>query len=105
MVNGESVQDIRDGIALSDLLFGESSGGKAVLRAFESQLADLIDAMLLAGSVDEVVAKQNQAVGILQALMKMGGNIEKIRAKAAMNAAKRSTRTALNLHETMGIGD
>ena len=99
--NGESVEDLRDGISLSDLLFGESAGGKAVLRAFESQMADLIDAMLMADSAEELTAKQNQAVGILHALTKMGGNIDMIRMKAAAQASKRSVRTALNLHETM----
>ena len=97
----EHVQELRDGIALSDLLFGEHAGGQAIVRAFESQIVELLDKMLQAESVDELAATQNQAVGILRGLEKMGGNIQRVRTMAAEKAGKRTVRQALNLHETL----
>lgn len=95
------VQDLKDGLELSELLFGEDPKGRAVLRAFDATLQELIDKMLQAGAVDELVAVQNQAVGILKALERMGGNIDKLRQKASGIVAHKSVSQSLNLHETL----
>lgn len=97
----EQVQAIRDGLDLSQLLFGDHAGGQAIVRAFEQEIADCITTMLQAESVEQLTAAQNQAVGILKGLQRMGGNMQQVRTLAAEKASRRVVRTALNLHETL----
>jgi hypothetical protein len=97
----EQVQDLRNGLDLVDLFFGEHGHGKAVLHAFDGQLSDHLMGMLMAESVDELAARQNQAVGILKALERMGANMALVRARAIEKAGKRAVRQALSLHETV----
>ena len=95
------MQALRDGIDLSQLLFGEDKGGQAVVRAFEQQITDLLTLMLQATSIEELAANQNQAVGILKGLERMGGSIQQIRLRVAEKASKKVVKQALSLHETL----
>ncbi len=90
------LQEKRDGLELAVLFKSDAQaiGREAILRAFERTLADYVAELLSPGLDDaSVLHVRAKALGVLDVLTKMGGDITQAMEKAPV---KRSVSRAVN---------